>query len=58
MDEQGIVDIDEEGYFLVPAQRGEVDSFELSRCTHVGLKLLTLADALIVHMLYIIIWAE
>ena len=52
MDEQGIVDVDEEGNFLVSAQRAEVDSFQLSRCTHIGLELLTLADALIVHMLY------
>ena len=52
MDEQGIVDIDEEGNLLVPAQRAEVDTFQLSRCTHIGLELLTLADALIVHMLH------
>ena len=52
VDEQGVVDVDEEGNFLIPAQRAEIDSFQLSCCTHVRLELLTLADALIVHMLY------
>lgn len=51
VDDQGIVDVDEEGHFLLSAQGRKVNTLELGRGTNVGLKLLTLADSLIVDML-------
>ena len=51
MDDQSIVDVDEEGNFLLSAQGCKVNTLELGRGTNVGLKLLTLADSLIVDVL-------
>ena len=51
VDDQGIVDVDEEGNFLLSAQGRKVNTLELGRGTNVGLKLLTLADSLIVDVL-------
>ena len=52
MDDQSVVDVDEEGHFLLSAQGHKVNTLELCCGTNVGLKLLTLTDALIVDMLY------
>jgi len=51
MNDESIVDVDEEGQLLLPAQAGEVDSFQLCCCSNVGLKLSTLTDATVIHCL-------
>lgn len=51
MNDHGVVDIDEESHFLMSGQRGEIDSFELGRCSYVVFKFLALTDPFVVHVL-------